>query len=807
MKTKLLLLIITTFFLSNSYSQEKCGTMQNLEFQLQKDPNLRSKLDSIEKVNELWIKNNNRGFKQHLDSELNKNSNSFAKSSLNINDLCGYDNTLHATINAPTILNQIVSPINNCINGGKFVRVNNLIAGNVYRISTIGTNTFDTVLSIFSQGGGNLVAYNDDASSTISTQSEIYFNPFASGNYDILIDQFGCTTNQLCASLQVELSYIPRPVITIPVVVHILHKGEAIGAGTNISIAQIQSQIEVLNLDFRRLNSNVLLSPAPFRGTSDDPLIQFCLAQQKPDGTPTNGIMRYLEPSQQDYANLTLTNGENLPSDLQCFNYVTLQYIKAATIWDRNKYLNFWVSDKLKQLPAEAGAGPGNNLGCNFESTFYGFSQFPGETGQPSPMLPDYSLTDGVWVTATAFGDTGNVIPPYNLGRTAVHEVGHWLNLKHIWADDQLDEDKCAQDDLVFDTPKQSISSTGCNTFPFTDSCTIFPGIMFMNHMDYSDDNCRSIFTYGQTIRMDAALFNQRASLSTSPGCLPGSYDVVISQVYGGGGNSGAPYNNDYIELFNRGTIAKNLNGWSVQYATAAGTTWKVLPLSNFTLQPGQYYLIKESAGATPSGNLPTPDLTDTVNSSIVNNVSVDGINLNATAGKVILVSNTTAETTANPTGSQIIDKVGYGSGATPSPTGFEGTATAVLSNTTAALRNLGGCTDTDNNVSDFTIATPNPRNSASPFGTCSSLSVNQSTNSVIAIYPNPTNSKVFFDNSSANFKEVSIYNYLGQEVSKISINSSINNQEIDMSTLATGVYVLKFSDGETSKSAKIVKQ
>ena len=77
MKTKLILLIITTFFLTNSYSQEKCGTMQNLEFQLQKDPNLRSKLDSIEKVNELWIKNNNRGFKKHPDSELNKNSNSF----------------------------------------------------------------------------------------------------------------------------------------------------------------------------------------------------------------------------------------------------------------------------------------------------------------------------------------------------------------------------------------------------------------------------------------------------------------------------------------------------------------------------------------------------------------------------------------------------------------------------------------------------------------------------------------------------------------------------------------------------------
>jgi hypothetical protein len=616
MKTKLILIIITIFLLTNSYSQEQCGTMQNLEFQLQKDPNLGSKLDSIEKVNELWIKNNNRGFKEHTEDVYNRSINTKINSTLlNINSLCGYDNTLHATINAPTTLNQIVSPANNCINGGKFVRVNNLIAGNIYRISTIGTNTFDTVLTIFSQGGGNPVAYNDDASSTSTLQSEIYFNPFVSGNYDILIDQFGCTTNQLCASLQVELRYIPRPIITIPIVVHVLHKGEAIGTGTNISIAQIQSQIDVLNQDFRRLNSNVLHSPAPFRGTSDDPLVQFCLAQQKPDGTPTNGIMRYLEPSQQDYANLIIPNIGNLPSNLHCLNLITLKWIEASTIWNRDKYLNIWVSDKLKQLPPSAGAGAGNNLGCNFETGILGLAQFPGETGQPEPIFPDYSLTDGVWVTATAFGNTGNVIPPYNLGRTAVHEVGHWLNLRHTWGNDPQPDLLCNEadpefDDLVFDTPKQSKDSEGCSTFPSTDLCSpLFPGIMFMNHMDYSVDNCRSIFTYGQTIRMDAALFNQRTSLLTSPGCLPSTL--------------------------------------------------------------GQYE--------------------------------------------------------------------------------FE--------------------------------------------------------NKKIELFPNPTSSKVYFDNSNFNFKEVTIYNYLGQEVAKTSFSNNINNQEIDMSNLATGVYVLKFSDGATSKSVKVVKQ
>lgn len=522
-KITLLLNVLMLLFSISLFSQsEQCGTMQNLEFQLKNDPFLKSKLDSIEINNAKWIKDNNRGFKEHNIENYGRVNN--VKSNVqtqSINSLCGYDNTFYTSINAPTILNQIVSPSNNCTWAGEYVRVNNLIAGNTYRISTIGLNNFDTTLSIFLAGGGNPVAYNDDWNG--SSQSEIYFTPFVSGNYDILIDQYGCLSNQLCASLQVELWYIPRPVITIPVVVHVIHKGEPVGTGTNISNAQIQSQIDVLNQDFRRLNSDVLFSPAPFRGSSSDPLIQFCLAQQKPDGSPTNGIIRYLEPSQQDYASWVLPNGENLPSDAQCFNLLTLKYIQALTIWDRNKYLNFWVSDRLKQLPPSAGAGAGNNLGCNFEHGLLGLAQFPGETGQPSPILPDYSLTDGVWVTATAFGNTGSVIPPYNLGKTAVHEVGHWLNLKHIWGD----EDECAQDDLVIDTPKQKTQSTGCNIFPFTDSCTsLFPGIMFMNHMDYSVDDCRSVFTYGQTVRMDSALFNQRASLLTSVGCNPSTMSI-----------------------------------------------------------------------------------------------------------------------------------------------------------------------------------------------------------------------------------------------------------------------------------------
>jgi len=272
---------------------------------------------------------------------------------------------------------------------------------------------------------------------------------------------------------------------------------------------------------------------------------------------------------------------------------------------------------------------------------------------------------------------------------------------------------------------------------------------------------------------------------------------VVISQVYGGGGNAGATYNNDYIELYNKGTIAQNLNGWSVQYTSATGpttgNTWFTTPLPNFTLQPGQYFLIKCAGSGT--NNLPTEDFIST-------------ISLSSTTGKVILVNNTTAETAANPTGSQIIDKVGYGTNITTT-TGYEGSSPTgtLLSNTTAAFRKLNGCTDTDSNSSDFEVGTPSPRNSSSPVNLCSSLSVSQNTLETITLYPNPTSSKVFFDNSNTSFKDVTIYNYLGQVVSKSAITSVSNNQEIDLSNLSAGVYIVKFSNNGKSQSVKVVKQ
>ena len=171
------------------------------------------------------------------------------------------------------------------------------------------------------------------------------------------------------------------------------------------------------------------------------------------------------------------------------------------------------------------------------------------------------------------------------------------------------------------------------------------------------------------------------------------SPNVVISEVYGGGGNSGATLTHDFIELYNRGTEPVDLTGWSVQYASAAGTTWQVTVLSG-SIAPGRNYLIQESQGAGGTTPLPAPDATGT-------------IFMSATAAKVAVVNTSTPLSGSCPIAGTV-DLVGYGSTATC----FETAATPGLTNTTSASRINGGATDTDNNAADFTVGAPNPQNS-----------------------------------------------------------------------------------------------
>ncbi|MDX2299956.1 MAG: lamin tail domain-containing protein [Xanthomonadaceae bacterium] len=178
--------------------------------------------------------------------------------------------------------------------------------------------------------------------------------------------------------------------------------------------------------------------------------------------------------------------------------------------------------------------------------------------------------------------------------------------------------------------------------------------------------------------------------------------DVVVSQVYGGGGNSGATLRNDFIELFNNGSDPVDLNGWTVQYASAAGTSWTRTNLSG-SIAPGGYFLVQQAAGTGGSVSLPTPDSTGT-------------IAMSGTAGKVALVNSTTALVGTCPSAdATLIDLVGYGSTASCAL----GSPTGNLSNTNGALRKEDGCTNTRNNNADFSITAPTPRNAAAPTKDC----------------------------------------------------------------------------------------
>jgi uncharacterized protein (TIGR03437 family) len=173
------------------------------------------------------------------------------------------------------------------------------------------------------------------------------------------------------------------------------------------------------------------------------------------------------------------------------------------------------------------------------------------------------------------------------------------------------------------------------------------------------------------------------------------SPNIVISQVFGGGGNSGAAFRNDFIEIFNRGNSSVNLTGWSVQYASATASTWLVTPLTSVTLLPGQYYLIQESSGGSSGVVLSAPDAAGT-------------IAMAAGSGKVALVKSSTALSGACPNDPNITDLVGYGSTANC----FRGSGPGpAASNTNALLRAANGCTDTRNNTADFALGQPNPRN------------------------------------------------------------------------------------------------
>jgi hypothetical protein len=376
---------------------------------------------------------------------------------------CAYDNSYWETIAAPT---TIGASIETYLWGGEYTTVTGMQAGNVYQISTCGDGAFDSQITIYESGGTFLEAYNDDYG-VCSPQSRIYFSPFTNDSYDILVDEYNCASNTIPITVTIMLFDIPRPIITIPTVVHVVYNNST----ENISNTQIQSQIDVLNKDFSRLNSDVFSAPSRFRGFSKDIRVEFCLAERDPNGNPTNGITR------------TSTSHGPFISGGTDIKYSTNG---GKDIWPREDYLNIWV--------------------CDIDGSTLGWAQFPGGS----------AATDGIVIDYEYFGTTGTASAPFDLGRTATHEVGHWLDLYHIWGDDGT---ACTGTDNVNDTPNQGGPSSGCPSAPTSCSNAGYGGDMYVNYMDYSDDGCLNMFTYWQYRRMRETLFGIRSSLQSSNGC------------------------------------------------------------------------------------------------------------------------------------------------------------------------------------------------------------------------------------------------------------------------------------------------
>lgn len=260
-------------------------------------------------------------------------------------------------------------------------------------------------------------------------------------------------------------------VLTIPVVVHVLFKN----AQQNISDAQIQSQIAILNADYRKQNADTANRRAMFDTLATDMEIEFCLASVDPNGNATTGINR------------VSTSGGSL---LGYFNPLTDDAKSAssggADPWPADQYLNIWV--------------------CDLFPIVLGYAQFPGED----------PTTDGVVIGFNYFGNIGTVTAPYDKGRTTSHEVGHWLGLRHIWGDGD-----CTMDDFVDDTPlSDAANQGGCllNENSCVDSIYDYPD-MVENFMDYSDDGCMNMLTHGQKQRVWSFLNTDRAGLFSSAGC------------------------------------------------------------------------------------------------------------------------------------------------------------------------------------------------------------------------------------------------------------------------------------------------
>ncbi|MGZ3920594.1 MAG: T9SS type A sorting domain-containing protein [Bacteroidia bacterium] len=374
-------------------------------------------------------------------------------------------------------------------------------------------------LGLNAQTGRNaVITKNTKPGQTVSSSEKQVFSNRGCGT-QTPSEEWNTWFNQKVEEHKAEMASGKAQIVnyTIPVIVHVIHTGQAVGTFPNISQAQIQSQITVLNQDYASNGYNVNNLPAVFQPAKANTGLQFCLATKDPNGNLLTepGIDRISATS------MTAALGSYPSKDPANSAYSTTSsfmgfvdgYIKPNTIWNPLQYMNIWITNEQSAVG------------------LLGYATFPVGTGLTGITGNGSATTDGLWCWAKAFGSNivypgGIYDPTYNKGRTAVHEIGHWVGLRHTWGDGTCATDYCT------DTPPSQTANYGCPTHPYKlGVCTgNTTGEMFQNFMDYTDDPCMYIFTNDQTTRIQTAMQNgtyrnqltaSAATLCTIPAAAP----------------------------------------------------------------------------------------------------------------------------------------------------------------------------------------------------------------------------------------------------------------------------------------------
>lgn len=552
---------------------------------------------------------------------------------------------------------------------------------------------------------------------------------------------------------------ITDTLIKIPVVVHIIHDNfSGVIGGKNISDAQIQSQMDVLNNDYQRLNADSVNTPFGFKSIAANVKLQFCLANRDPNGNYTSGITRTYK-NQASYG----VYDANLLSDL--------------SYWPSDQYLNIWV--------------------CDISGTTLGFAQLPGSSSIIGLDPTDGAAkTDGIVIDYRAFGIIGNLQPKYNLGRTTTHEVGHWFGLSHTWGD--YNSGDCSLTDYCADTPPcadaYSSSYPLCSNIPTGNTCS--PSRMIQNYMDYSDDGCMNLFTQDQKTRMRSSieLSTRRYALLSSLGCC--SITGTIRT---------APY----VKTFEDGDITSD--DWLSINPNSSSIFTKGFELNmNSAFEKGNYCLSVTNDSTYLKEDPSSHKYTFTYKSPYFNLKTVTSPKLRfdwaySPTSQNGLTDSVEVYIAEGCTENWMLLKRFYGNDFTSTsaprslfiPTADEWATTEIdlsnFANNPAARIKFVSYSKGINTfyLDNITFAA-------------------SSANLEITVYPNPTSdvlkiASVFEGKKNIDF---ALYNLLGQLIVKMQDQQVYSyTRELDLSSLASGVYVLQISDGSEKRIQKIVKQ